>query len=91
LIGDFTYMGTIDSYPLTDVYRKGNNTIYALMIPDEEGKTQTCKLSLGKVTKAIIYNFKPGSNNMVSTVVSVPNHILSIKVTETPVFVDITD
>ena len=91
LIGDFTYMGTIDSYPLIDVYRKGNNTIYALMIPDEEGKTQTCKLSLGKVTKAIIYNFKPGSNNMVSTVVSVPNHILSIKVTETPVFVDITD
>ncbi|WP_091370245.1 beta-galactosidase [Mucilaginibacter mallensis] len=91
LLDDFAYQGTINNYPLVDVYRKGNKTIYALMVPDEKGLTTTCKLSLGKSTTATIHKFNIGSNNMLINKVSAFNHILSIKVTETPVFVEVTN
>jgi hypothetical protein len=91
LLGDLTYRGTINTYPLVDVYRKGSKTVYALMIPDEKGATATVKLSLGQATNAQICNFKPGSNEMTTSSVSVPNHILNVKVTETPAFVIINN
>jgi len=89
LIGDFSYRGTISNYPLVDVYRRGSKTIYALMIADEKGASAICKLNLGQATSATICNFKPGGNNMAENTVPVPTHVLSIKVTETPVFVEI--
>ena len=61
------------------------------MVPDEKGSTTTCKLSLGKSTTATIYNFSIGSNNMLINKVSANGRILSIKVTETPVFVEVTN
>jgi len=89
LLGDFTYKGTISNYPLVDVYRNGSKTIYVLMIPDEKGVTISSKLSLGAATHATIYNFNPGSNDMLKSAADAPNHILSIKVGETPVFVEV--
>lgn len=91
LLGDLTYRGTISHYPITDVYRKGTKTVYALMIPDERGATGMAKLSLGSAATATICNFNPGSDKMITKTVAVPNHILSIKVTETPVFVIINN
>jgi len=91
LLGDFVYKGTINNYPLVDVYRKGNKTIYVLMVPDEKYSSTTCKLSLGKSTSANVYNFNIGSNNMLINKVSASDHILSIKATETPVFVVVTN
>jgi len=87
LLGDFTYRGTISHYPVVDVYRKGTKTVYALMIPDQKGATAMAKLSFGNATSATICNFNPGSNDMLRKIVPVPNHVLDIKVTETPVFV----
>lgn len=88
LLGNYTYRGTISNDPIIDVYRNGDKTIYALMVPDENDKTLPCNLSLGQATSATIYNFQPGGNDMIKTIVSVPNHILKIKVSETPVFVE---
>lgn len=87
LMGDLTYRGTISHYPVVDVYRKGSKSVYALMIPDQKGATTTAKLSLGNASTAIICNFNPGSDDMTRKTVTAPNHILNIKVTETPVFV----
>jgi len=89
LLGDFTYKGTISNYPLVDVYRNGSKTVYALMVPDEKGTTVSSKLSLGAATHATIYNFNPGSNDMLKSTVDAPSHILNIKVGETPVFVEV--
>ena len=91
LLGEYNYQGTINNYPLVDVYRKGSKTIYALMVPDEKGSSVNCKLSLGKSATATIYNFKTGSNAMLKNEVHVSGHILNIKVSETPVFVEVTN
>jgi hypothetical protein len=88
LIGDYMYSGTVSHYPIIDVYRKGGKSIYALMVPDERGKTVICTLNLGNATKAVIYNFKIGSDDMSRSTVDLTNHNLKIEVSETPVFVE---
>jgi len=91
LLGDLTYRGTISHYPIVDVYRNSSKTVYALMVPDEKGASTSAKLSLGQATSATICNFKPGSNEMDKNIVTAPNHVLTLKVTETPVFVVINN
>ena len=91
LLGDMTYKGTIDSDPLIDVYRKGNRTVYALMLPSQSGETSSCILNLGRATNAVVYRFNPGSDDMLKTPVSASNHNLKVKVSETPVFVEKMD
>ena len=88
LLGNYTYSGTISKYPLVDVYRNGSKTIYALMLPSESGSTFAATLNLGNASKAIEYQFNPGSNDMIKTPVSAPGHSLKINVGETPVFVE---
>jgi len=91
LLGDFTYKGTISNNPLVDVYRKGNKTIYVLMVPDEKGRTVAATLNLGNAVKATEYQFNTGSNNMIITPVSAANHNLKLTVTETPIFIGKVD
>jgi hypothetical protein len=89
LLGDFSYRGTISNYPLVDVYRNGNKTIYVLMVPDEKGSTTTATLNLGKAVNATQYQFNPGSNDMVKTpLVTDAKHNLKLTVTETPIFIE---
>jgi len=88
LLGGFTYKGTINNFPLVDVYRNGNKTIYALTIPDEQGKTGICTLNLGKVTKGTIYQLNPNGIDMMSRMATSADHNLKIAVSETPVFVE---
>jgi hypothetical protein len=91
LLGDLTYRGTINHYPIVDVYRNGRKTVYALMVPDEKGLSTTAKLSIGNATAATICNFKPGGNEMDTNTITVPSHVINLKVTETPVFVVINN
>jgi hypothetical protein len=91
LLGGFNYKGTINNFPLVDVYRNGNRTIYVLTVPDEQGKTGVCTLNLGNATKGIIYHLNPDGNNMVQSMVSSVDHNVKIKVNETPVFVEKVD
>jgi hypothetical protein len=87
LLGDFTYKGTISKYPLVDVYRNGNKTIYALMLPTQSGSSTSTILNLGTGNNATEYQFNPGSDDMTKTPLTAVNHNLKIKVGETPVFV----
>jgi len=92
LLGNFTYKGTISHNPIVDVYRNGNKTIYALMVPDEKSRTVNAVLNLGNSVKATEYQFNPGNNDMtVSPLSTDASHNLKIKVTETPVFVEKVD
>ena len=91
LLGDYNYKGTIDNFPLVDVYRYGNKTIYVLTVSDEQGKTGVCTLNLGSSTKAIVYHLNPDGIKMTQSIVSKADHNVKIKVGETPVFVEKMD
>lgn len=91
LLGNYSYAGTISKLPLVDVYRNGSKTIYALMMPTENGSSVNTTLDLGTATNAIEYQFNPGNNDMIKTPLTAPGHNLKIKVGETPVFVEKVD
>jgi (2Fe-2S) ferredoxin len=92
LLGNFTYKGTISHNPIVDVYRDGEKTIYALMVPDEKDRVVSATLNLGNAVNATEYQFNPGSNDMViSHLTTDTKHNLKIQVTETPIFVEKQD
>jgi hypothetical protein len=91
LLGGFTYKGTINNFPLVDVYRNGNKTIYVLTIPDEHGKTGICTLNMGSAAAGTLYQLNPDGVNMTQRMVSPTHHNVKIKVSETPVFVEKVD
>jgi hypothetical protein len=91
LLGNYTYKGTISKYPLVDVYRNGNKTIYVLMLPTQSGSSTSTILNLGNANNAIEYQFNPGNDDMVKTTLSATGHNLKVKVGETPVFIEKAD
>lgn len=91
LLGNYSYVATISKSPLVDVYRNGSKTIYALMMPTENGSSVITTLNLGTPTNANEYQFNPGSNDMIKTPLNAPGHNIKIKVNETPVFVEKVD
>jgi len=88
LLGNYSYKGTINNFPLVDVYRDGNKTIYVLTIPDEQGKSGICTLNLGSATKAVVYQLTPDGIDMEQRIVNSTDHNVKTKVGETPVFVE---
>jgi len=91
LLGDFSYKGTISSYPLVDVYRKGRKTIYVIMLPSQSGATFPCTLNLGQANGGFLYQFNPAGTEMAKSPISAVGHNVKIKVGETPVFVEKED
>ncbi len=87
LMGKYGYKSTINADPIVDKYVYGAKTIYALMIPDQKGRTGSYTLDLGKSTSAIIYSLKAGANVMTQTTVNTVSGKLTVSVSETPVFV----
>ena len=85
LLGAYTYTGTLNSDPLVDRYEANGKTAYALMVPDEQGRTATYTLSLGS-DSATIYVPQAGAAMRV-TRVRTQNGQLTLTVTETPQFV----
>jgi len=88
LMGNYNYIKTISKDPLVDVYQLANKTMYILTIPDETGRTASYTLDLGKALKANIYNLKEGADVTNKKQVNTVNGKITIKVTETPVFVE---
>jgi hypothetical protein len=88
LMGNYNYVKTINKDPLVDVYQLGNKTMYVLTIPDETGRTASYTLNLGKASAVNIYNLKTGADIMDKKQVSTADGKVTIKVTETPVFVE---
>ena len=87
LFGDYLYKETLNSNPFVDRYERNGNSIYALVVPDEIGRTASYILDLGSATQARIYRPKAGSNDMEMEVVSTNQGTLHLTVTETPLFV----
>ena len=89
LLGDYHYDTTINSNPLVDRYKRGDSTIYALIIPDEIGRTGTYQLDLSGtgVTQVKVYTPTAGQDHMAVQTLNVTGGTVDIPATETPVFV----
>lgn len=74
---------------MVDKYVSDGKVMYVLMIPDQKGRTADYTLNLGLLAlKANIYTLKAGANAVVKTQVSTTLGKATIKVSETPVFVE---
>lgn len=88
LIGDYFYTATLSNEPIVDLYKKGTKQIYVLTVPDQIGRIANYQLNLGNSKQAIIHSLQVGKNEMSHQKVNIKNGKLTIKVSETPVFVE---
>ncbi|OON67583.1 hypothetical protein B0919_17300 [Hymenobacter sp. CRA2] len=86
LLGDYTYQNTLSQDPIVDRYTNGSRTAYALVVPDERGRTASYTLSVG-ADSARIYRPQAGQATMSLTRVRTQGGNLQLTVTETPQFV----
>lgn len=86
LMGDYTYVKTLSSSPMVDQYTNGTKTIWVLWMPTAKGSTATYSLNVG-AAKATIHTLNPNGPNSSSVVKNTTNKVLSVPVSETPVFV----
>jgi endoglucanase len=87
LMGSYIYKETISTNPLVDRYELNGKSIYALVMPTEQGKTATYSLNVGKSGTSKVYLPKIGSNSMDVQTMPNSNGTLKLTVTETPTFV----
>ncbi|MDX5480189.1 MAG: hypothetical protein LPK07_00735, partial [Hymenobacteraceae bacterium] len=85
--GEYTYKETIHKDPVVDVYELNGKKMYALVVPDMQGRSTDYVLTLDKPF-ANIYEFADGAERFRVKRVPTKNGKLRITVTETPVFVD---
>lgn len=85
-MGDYTYVKTLSSSPMVDQYTNGTKTIWVLWMPTAKGSTATYSLNVG-AAKATIHTLNPNGPNSSSVVKNTTNKVLSVPVSETPVFV----
>lgn len=87
LFGEYSYKETLNSDPIVDRYELNGNSVYSLVVPDEKGRSADFELDMNNADSAIIYTPAIGSDDMTIERVKLKNGKLSIKVTETPIFV----
>ncbi|MGI4738998.1 MAG: PA14 domain-containing protein [Janthinobacterium lividum] len=87
LFGNFAYKGTLNNDPIVDRYEAAGRTAYALVVPDEKGRTAAYSLSLSGVDSVTICQPVSGQQSMRFTRARVQNGRLALTVTETPMFV----
>lgn len=87
LLGDYVFQQTLSHDPVVDRYELNGNSAYALVVPDERGRTAQYTLNLGSATYADVYRPTSGSQTMAAQRVNLQNGQLTLQVTETPVFV----
>ncbi|AEI49779.1 carbohydrate-binding protein [Runella slithyformis] len=89
--GKYIYKETLQNDPIIDRYELNGKSAYVLVIPDEKGRTGTATLNLGGATSAKIYKPTIGSDSMQVEAVNTVQGLLTLTVTETPVFVVASD
>lgn len=89
--GQYTYKETLQNDPIIDRYELNGKSAYALVIPDETGRTGSATLNLGSATSAKIYTPTIGRDTMNVELVSTTQGQLTITVTETPIFIVASD
>ncbi|WP_143072965.1 hypothetical protein [Parapedobacter indicus] len=89
LIGDYFYSGTINNDPIVDVYSLEDEKIYVLTVPDQIGREEDYTLKLPGISEVRIHHPQQGSNEMMTESRAIGDDGLQLKVTETPVFVEV--
>ncbi len=87
LFGAYNYQQTLNGDPVVDKFTNGTNTMYAVWITDEKGRTATYNLNLGTADTAIVYTLQEGKDSMAIQKVATANGYVTLTVTETPLFV----
>ncbi|MES2647822.1 MAG: T9SS type A sorting domain-containing protein [Bacteroidota bacterium] len=87
LLGAYSWKETLSLDPVVDRYDLNGESAFALMIPDEIGRTASYNLHLNLYDSAKVYTPDAGSNSMQLSLVKVVGGVLPVTVTETPVFV----
>ncbi|QNF32356.1 T9SS type A sorting domain-containing protein [Adhaeribacter swui] len=85
--GEYMYKETLLNDPIVDRYELNGQSAYALVVPDEIGRTTDYFLDIGKSPFAYLYRPKIGQDAMEKQKVYPKNGKVEIAVTETPVFV----
>lgn len=85
--GEYRFVETLNGDPFVDKYEYNGQTMYALAVPDEAGRTATYELNLAGADSAIVYMPTVGSDSMTQEKRATTNGVLPLTVTETPVFV----
>jgi len=88
LIGNYAYSKTINANPLVDVYVNGTKKMYVLTVPDQVGRNAVYTLNLGSPNAVKVYRPAAGATKMAEAVGVPPGGKLTLKVTETPTFVE---
>ena len=87
LLGKYFYRETLNSDPIVDKYAINGKSAWVLVVPDEKGRTANYTLDMGKAGTAFIYRPRAGQDSMSVEEIKTNNGKLTIRVTETPVFV----
>ena len=85
--GDYVYKETISTDPLVDRYELNGQSMYAIMVPDEKGRTAICRLNTGNARSVRVFTPRTGAETMDSIGFETPWGQYSLYATETPVFV----
>jgi len=88
LIGNFHFLENLGTDPVVDVYGLNGRKIFVMFVPDERDRHAAYKLDLAGASSATVYTLVPGAAQMEAKVVAIPKGILTITLTETPVFVE---
>lgn len=89
LIGDYFYSGTINEDPIVDIYSLEDKKVYVLTVPDQIGREENYNLKLPGVSEVRIYHPQKASDEMKAENRAIHNDGVQLKVTETPVFVEV--
>lgn len=87
MFGNYSFKKTLNNDPIVDEYVQDCHKMYALMIPDEKGRTADYNLFVDSANTVIVYTPLAGSDEMSVTTVACNNHIAALQVSETPIFV----
>jgi hypothetical protein len=90
LLGNFSYRKTISKTPLVDLYQYGKRKIYVLVQPTQNGSVGSYSFVLPNAQKAVIHQLNINGFTMSAKTAEVKNGRLTVEVTETPVFVELS-
>jgi hypothetical protein len=86
VFGAYRYQQSLSTNPAVDRYLLNGQSAYALVVPDEQGRTTSYTLSLGSATYADVYRPAAGSAMAVQRV-ALQGGALTLQLSETPIFV----
>lgn len=87
LFGNYIFKETLAQDPIIDRYEWNGQDMYAMVVPDEVGRTANYTLALPNSTSVRVYTPTAGATEMSWTDLPVVGGSVTISVGETPIFV----